>query len=114
MLLEGEPDLNVSEDVGSGDAALEAIERSLPDLVLIDVSMSGMTGIDLGREIRRLHPSLRFAMLSGHREKTHVDQAVDAGAQGYILKGDADELPGAVRTLMNGESYFSPRLGRAT
>ena len=109
-LLAREVDLAVCGDAGSAEAALEAFAEASPDLVMIDVSLPGMNGIELAQRLRDERPELKLVMLSGHREQSHVDQALRAGALAYILKGNAAELPLAVRRVMQGERYLSPAL----
>lgn len=112
-LLEREADLTICGEAPSGEAALEQIGPPLPDLVLIDVSLPGMSGIELARSLRERYPGLPLAMLSGHGEKSHVEQALAAGASGYILKGHAVNLPAAVRQVMGGKVYLSPEVASA-
>lgn len=109
-LLAREPDLVVSGAAANAESALEQIEKLTPDLVLIDVSLPGMNGIELARTLRALYPDVTLSMLSGHDGKTHVEQALKAGASGYILKGRASELPAAIRQLASGEQYVSLEL----
>jgi DNA-binding NarL/FixJ family response regulator len=109
-LLAYEGDLVVCGEAATAEMALEQIGRKLPDLVLIDVSLPGMNGIELARTLRERHPNLPLAMLSGHDEQGHVHQALEAGANGYIVKGNADELPVAIRQIMRGEWYLSPEI----
>ena len=106
-LLEREADLAVCGEVATAETALEQIDLEEPDLVLIDVSLPGMSGIELTRILRDRHPDLPLAILSGHRERSYVIQALKAGAHGYILKGNARELPAAIRQIMSGERYLS-------
>jgi DNA-binding NarL/FixJ family response regulator len=105
-----EEDLAVCGEAGTAQAALDQIAAAHPDLVLIDVALPDMSGIDLVRLLQMKNPHLRLAILSGHREKRHVDEAFEAGAQGYILKGNAFELPEAIRRVMSGENYRSAEL----
>lgn len=108
--LEREPDLSVCGEASTAAEALAAIKEDLPDLMLIDVSLPGMSGIELARLLHEKYPHLHLAILSGHGEKTHVDQALEAGGRGYVLKGNAAELPGAIRQVLRGEQYLSPSL----
>ncbi len=112
-LLEREADLAVCGEAATAHATLDALQETLPDLVLIDVSLPGMSGIELARVLREQYPGLFLAMLSGHKEKSHVDQALDAGVQGYILKGKHDELPTAIRQIAQGETYLSTEIRRS-
>ncbi|MCG7602157.1 response regulator transcription factor [Halomonas sp. McH1-25] len=98
--------------VDSAEAALERFPDPLPDLVLIDMSLPGMSGIDLLRKLHERQPGLPCAMLSGHGEKHYVEQAFEAGASGYILKGEPDELPQAIQQILAGKPFISPELQR--
>lgn len=100
-------DIEVCGDANTGEAALEQIAETQPDIVLIDVSLPGMSGLDLLEILRERHPTLLCVMLSGHGERSHVDHALMAGARGYILKGDTDDLAIALRKVIQGETYLS-------
>jgi two-component system invasion response regulator UvrY len=100
----------VCGDAATAEAALTGVIEAEPDLVLIDVSLPGMNGIELARLLRQRQPMLRLAMLSGHSEKTHVIQALSAGAHGYIVKGNVDEVAPAIRQILRGEQYLSAGL----
>ena len=109
-LLEREDDLHVCGEAPSAEDALEGIEREQPDLALIDVSLPGMNGIQLVRALQEECPGVALAMLSGHGGAAHVEQALRAGARGYILKGRAAELPSAIRQLVTGVVYVSSEI----
>ncbi|TDX28461.1 response regulator receiver domain-containing protein [Modicisalibacter xianhensis] len=96
----------------SAEAALERLPDPLPDLFLIDMSLPGMSGIELLRQLRERRPGSCCAMLSGHGERHYVEQALDAGARGYILKGEPDELPLAIQRILAGEQFISHELQR--
>lgn len=106
-LLEREEGLAICGEAAKAETALEQIETAAPDLVLIDVSLPGVNGIELARMLRQQYPDLLLAMLSGHGERSHVEQALQAGANGYLLKGSAEELPVAIRQILSGEQYLS-------
>jgi DNA-binding NarL/FixJ family response regulator len=103
--------LAVGVDVcGTASTAEEAIVslRDLgADLAVVDVSLPGMSGIDLVQQLRGSHPGLACLMLSGHGEIRYVQRALDAGARGYVLKGDARELPHAIDDILAGGIYLS-------
>ena len=94
-------------EAASAEAALQEIETARPDLVLIDLSLPGMSGLELLTLIRQRHPELYCVILSGHGERNHVDHAMMSGARGYILKGDTDELANALQQVIHGEIYLS-------
>ncbi|MDW5377899.1 response regulator transcription factor [Halomonas sp. HP20-15] len=105
-----EADLEVCATASSGEAALENLAEASPDLVLIDLSLPGLSGLDLVTSLKARYPELPCAILSGHGERHYAEQAMAAGAQGYVLKGDPDELPLAIRLMMQGERYISKAL----
>lgn len=110
MVLENEPELVVCGMAATAEEALATAAASEPDFMLIDVSLPDMSGIELARTLHDRHPDLPLAMLSGHREQSHVEQALAAGARGYVLKGSGEELAPAIRRMMRGERYLSEAL----
>jgi DNA-binding NarL/FixJ family response regulator len=111
-LLKREANLLVCGEAGTAQVALEQIPIAEPDIVLIDVSLPGMNGIELTYELQKLYPNLPLAILSGHNTFSHVAQAFKAGARGYILKDSANDLPVAIPKILRGERYVSPEIGR--
>lgn len=106
-------DLSNFDVMGAAESAEEALaelDGSAVDLVLVDTRLPGMDGIELVGELTSRWPRLRCLMLSGHGEDTYVDRAVEAGARGYILKGDPDEIPDAMQRVLDGGVYFSEPL----
>ena len=108
-LLEDEEDLAVIAEASSGREALETIKQNKPDLVIIDIKMPAMTGIELVQQLVSLNLSnTRYLMLSMHDSEEYVLQSVDAGAHGYLLKdASRDEFIKAVQTVCNDGLYFS-------
>lgn len=106
-LLEWESDLEVCGEAASSRSALEFLENVTPDLVLLDVSLPDMSGIELAKILQERYPDLLVAMLSGHSEKSHIKAAMEAGACGYIFKTSSGELPEIIRRLMLGERFVS-------
>jgi DNA-binding NarL/FixJ family response regulator len=105
-------DFEVCGAVENADSALRQLSAATPDLVIIDVSLPGMNGIELVRELVVRFPTLCCVMLSGHGEQTYVRRSLAAGASGFILKGNPDELPVALRAVLDGEVYVSEGLSR--
>jgi len=103
-------DLHLLGTAPHGEAALDALAADRPDLVLIDVSLPGMSGLDLTERIRDRWPDVHCVILSGHAQPSHVDRALKAGARGYILKGNPYEIAGAIRDVMEGGTYVSDSL----
>lgn len=111
MLLEAQPELEVIGDVENGREAVQAVERSKPDVVLMDVVMPGLNGLEATRQIRRSSPSTRVVMLTGFVDEDQLLEAIRAGASGYIIKkSDVQELVLAIQTVHRGNSYFSSAL----
>lgn len=108
--IQQEEDFEVSGTFDSGEAALQSLAEEVPDFVIADLSLPGISGLELISSVKVRYPSLPCAILSGHSERHYADQAVTAGAQGYILKGDPEELPAAIRQMLRGQRYISPAL----
>jgi DNA-binding NarL/FixJ family response regulator len=96
--------------VETGEAATEQIADARPSLVLIDVSLPQMSGLDLVRWVREHHPDLPTLILSGHGEQRYVRDALEAGADGYLLKGHIEQVPVAIRQVLAGEQYLGPEV----
>lgn len=105
-------DLEVHGTAGSGAEALEALPAACCDLAIIDVSMPGMSGIELVRRLRVACPELKCLMLSGHTLEAYATDALRAGAHGYVAKGNPDTLLAAIRAVLRGERYVGPLLKR--
>jgi DNA-binding NarL/FixJ family response regulator len=92
----------------NAEDALDRFDGSMPDLMLIDLSLPRMSGIDLIRELHLRQPDLRCAILSGHRSPVYVRQAMEVGAHGYLLKGDPMEIERGLQAILAGKRYVSP------
>ncbi|HMB54519.1 MAG TPA: response regulator transcription factor [Thermoanaerobaculia bacterium] len=103
-------DLTVAGSAASAEEALEALEEITVDLLLVDMALPGMNGTDLIRRARERWPDVRCAVLSGFEEAPYVQNALAAGADGYILKGLPYELDEAIRRILAGEKYLSEPL----
>jgi len=112
-LLGGMAQVEVVGEAASGEEALVLAERERPDVVLMDIAMKGITGLEAAARIRDQHPGVRVIILSMHAGEEYVLQALRAGAIGYLLKDAATgELELALRSVMRGESWFSPAVSR--
>ena len=108
-LLESQPDIEVVAEAGSAPDALAAATRLAPDVVLMDVSMPGTSGLEATRSIRARSPATRVLILTIHDREDYLYEALRAGASGYVLKGaDVQELLRAVRSAARGEMYLYP------
>jgi DNA-binding NarL/FixJ family response regulator len=105
--------VEVVGEAASGEEALELTGRARPDVVLMDIAMKGMSGLDAAARMREQHPAVRVVILSMHAGEEYVMKAMRAGAVGYLLKDAAtSELELALRSVMRGESWFSPAVSR--
>lgn len=110
-LLAAQPDLSVIGTAADGRDALRQVAKLLPDVVIVDISMPQMNGIEAAREIRDRVPQTRLVILSMHSSVEHVFHALEAGARGYVLKESAGkEIIDAVRAVHAGRRYLSPRV----
>lgn len=112
-LIRNEHDMEI---VGEAADGREAVERALdltPMVVLMDVSMPGMDGIEATRRIMQARPAVRVLVLTQYDHEEYVRRAVQSGASGYILKSSvADDLRSAIRAVARGEQYFAPSVSR--
>ncbi len=105
--------VEVVGEASSGEEALTLARTTLPDIVLMDIAMKGLTGLEAASRMREASPRSRVIILSMHAGEEYVLQALRAGAVGYLLKDAATgELELALRSVMRGESWFSPAVSR--
>jgi DNA-binding NarL/FixJ family response regulator len=108
-LLESETDFQVISEVGSGLEAISKLAAYSPDIIIMDVSMPDMNGIETTRQILKDNPDSKIIALSIHNEKHYVLAMMKAGARGYLLKTTIlKELLTAIRTVSEGNIYLSP------
>jgi DNA-binding NarL/FixJ family response regulator len=118
LLLEGirlmlEPEFDLVGSVEDGQALLSAAKRLKPDIILLDISMPRLNGIDAARRLRKLLPSAKLIFVTMHAGAEYVTEAFRAGAMGYILKrAAASELIVAIRAVLKGNPYVSPLVTR--
>ena len=99
--------------VGDGREVHAAVERTKPDVLLLDLSMPHRNGLDLIPELVAAFPALRILVVTMHLDRTLADLALQGGAHGFIPKGaTAEELNGAIRDVLSGERYISPKIPR--
>ncbi len=112
-LLEAQPGWQVDAEAANGREAVEKAEQLKPDVVLLDISMPELNGLEATRRIRKLVPKAEVLLLTMHDSEQMLRQAVEAGARGYLLKSDAGrELIAAVESLHRHKPFFSSRVAR--
>ncbi|MDH4187107.1 MAG: response regulator transcription factor [Nitrospira sp.] len=108
-----EPEFHLVGSVGDGRALLDVAPKLAPDVILLDLSMPLLNGIDAAHQLHRLVPDVKIVFLSMHGDPTYVTEAFRAGASGYVLKrASATELIQAIRTALRGHLYVSPLLAK--
>lgn len=110
-LLEFDGSIEVIEEANDGIECLEKLKHKRPDILLLDINMSDMNGIEVLEELKRVNDPLKVLMLTVHSEVEYLVKAIDIGADGYILKDSgSQELKQAINVIMDGESYIQPSL----
>lgn len=113
-MLESDPEFGIVGEAGDGATAIQMAVAHQPDVVVMDVTLPDMTGIEATREITRQAPDVRVLMLSMHADGAYVRQSVTAGARGYLLKDSEDlHLLDAVKVVAGGDTFFSAAAARA-
>lgn len=111
FLLEAQPDLDVIGDAGNGRETVRLVDKHRPDIVIMDIAMPEINGIEATWEILQRCPSAQVIILSMHSTNEHIKRAVKAGARGFLLKESAGvEVVEAVREVFKGECYFSQKI----
>jgi DNA-binding NarL/FixJ family response regulator len=114
-LLESQTDWQVCGEATTGREAVEQVKRLDPDIVLLDLSMPELNGLDAARRIQRDSPRTQVLVLTMHHSEELAHQLMQAGARGYVLKSDADrELIAAVESLQRHRSFLTPNLARSS
>jgi DNA-binding NarL/FixJ family response regulator len=114
MILSSQPDMQIIGEAGNGREAVEMSEKLLPDVIVMDVAMPELNGIEATRKIMAALPRSRILALSMHKDSVYVREILRAGARGYLLKDSIDsDLLAAVRSVAKGEGYLSPAVSDA-
>jgi len=110
-LLEGAADVEVIGEARTGEEAVRLVEDLIPDIVLLDITMPGLSGIDAARLIKTASPRTGLIMLTVHADEEFLFEAIKAGAMGYLLKdASPDELVRAIRLIYGGEGLLAPSM----
>lgn len=111
LLLDGRRDMKVVGEAADGMAVLPLSEATRPDLVLLDLTMPRLGGLEILPLLRQQNPEIRVLVLTMHDDESYLRQALKAGASGYVLKKAADvELISAIRAVMHGDVYVHPTM----
>ena len=111
LTLNAEPDLNVCSQVADAEEAMSALDEYDPDLAIVDISLPGMSGLELIKHMQALRPEMHSLVVSRHDEALYAERAIRAGARGYVMKLEADDMiVKAVRRVLNGGIYVSEEI----
>jgi len=112
-LLEQQPDLTVVAEAKDGREAVTAVQSQKPDVLVIDIGMQNLNGIEAARQLTEGHSEAAIVILSMHSDETYVLRALKAGAKGYLLKDSAEaDLIRAIHAVAEGKSFFSPAVSK--
>jgi len=112
-LLRAEGDMEVVGGASDGLEAIELAKKLIPDLVLMDIGMRHLNGLEATREIKRLFPSMKVLVLTMYDDEEWIFQILKAGASGYLIKDSAmTDLTSALRAIYQGDSYLSPSISK--
>ena len=110
-LLSSQPDLKIVGEAGDGIEAIRCVQKQAPDMILLDLSMPRMTGLDAIKEIKRVNSDTKIVVLTVHSTEEYILATLQAGADGYVLKdAHGTELMTAIRHVLEGRRYLSPSI----
>ena len=113
MLLENESDLNIVGEASTGDEAMSLVETIKPDVVIMDITLPDISGIEATRRIKEIHPNVAVVALTIHEDQRYFFEMLQAGASGYVPKRAApDDLITAIHAAHRGEMYIYPSLAK--
>lgn len=112
-LLNAEPNFQVVGEAENGRDAVQQVEALQPDVVIMDIAMPILNGIDAGRQIRKISPATRLIILSMHSHDRYISELLSLGASGYLLKeASRTDITEAIHTAMKGDTFLSPSISR--
>ena len=112
-LLQGEPDIEVVGEAENGREAIKIVEKLLPDVVVMDIAMPGLNGLETTRQLTKKFPKLKILILTMHDNEEYIFETLRAGAAGYLIKRSApNELISAIQSVFRGESFLSPAVSK--
>ncbi len=102
------PDLEVIGEAGNGLELLELLKTTSPDMIILDIAVPELQGIESAQEIKKLYPEIKILMITMHKSSEHIYRAISAGVDAYLLKENAyADLISAIKTIREGKKYFS-------
>jgi two-component system response regulator NreC len=111
LLINSQPDMEVIGEVGDGAAAIREAQKIVPDIVVMDVSMPNVNGLKATKRLKLSAPNIKVLTLTRHSDDAYLQQLIESGASGYVLKQSAPtELIRAIRTIAGGKNYLDPAL----
>ena len=112
-LLEGEPDLKVVGEAEDGRQAVSQVQKYTPDIVLMDIAMPNLNGIEATRQIKKISPQTKVIILSMHSHDRYINELFSLGASGYLLKNSTGtDIINAIHAALQGNTYLSPSISR--
>jgi DNA-binding NarL/FixJ family response regulator len=110
-IIQENPELTVMGEAGDGLELLHLLEESTPDMVIVDISMPRLKGLEAIKIIKGLYPEVKVLILTMHKNKDYLYKAMDNGADGYLIKEEPPEsFHSAIKTIRKGKTYVSPLL----
>jgi len=112
-LLAAEPDIEIVGEAENGRQAVQMAKNLTPNIVVMDIAMPQLNGLEAARQIMEANPTAKVIMLSAHSDDAYVEQATNAGAVGYLIKQTSShDLCKAIREVQRGNTFFSPSIGK--
>jgi DNA-binding NarL/FixJ family response regulator len=110
-IIQEDPSMKVIHEAGDGVELLALLKDSTPDIVILDISMPRLQGLEAARIIKEQYPTIKIMILTMHREKNYFQRAMEIGVNGYVLKEEADAaLNTAIKAVLEDKTYYSPLL----
>ncbi len=110
-IISTDSNMEVVAEAGDGLELMELLQKITPDLIILDITMPRLNGLAAAAKIKQIYPDIKILILSMHRSKEYLHQALAVGVDGYLLKQDADEaLFAAIETVCRGQRFVSPLL----
>ena len=115
MMLSPEPDLQVVGQVFSGKDVLDAVHRLAPDVILLDINMPHLNGLEVAMQLTKSFPMVKIIILTMYNDRKFVEDCQKMGVQGYVLKNSGvDEVIEAIQTVVSGQKYYDAKLNKST